>query len=64
MLAFMNLFLYLGGMWGKGVSPFLSCVDFLFVLALRNAVVVSGILSERPDAITSRIVLLGFCEFG
>jgi len=31
--------------------------------ALRNAEVSSGILSERPGVIASRIILLGFYEF-
>jgi len=30
---------------------------------LRNAEVSSGILSERPGVIASRIILLGFYEF-
>jgi len=36
----------------------MSCVVFLFVLALRNAMVVSGMLSERPFVVLFLCVLL------
>ena len=48
------VFWFLGGMRGKGVSPFLSFCRFVVVSALRIAMVVTGILSERPFCVFSK----------